>query len=179
MIRSVRAPIAIALGVTSLMTVAHTQSLTYPKPKRVEVVDDYFGVKVADPYRWMEDLNALDVKLWIDAQNDITFKYLDVLPSREELRKRITDLWNYPRVSAPAYRGGRWFYARNSGLQRQAVYYTRASLTSPERVAIDPNLLSPDGSVALSDFIPSPDGKHFAYGQSEGGSDWSAFYVRE
>jgi len=179
MIPSLRAPLVVALAFVTVITVAHTQSLTYPASKKVDVVDDYFGTKVADPYRWMEDLNAPEVKAWIDAQNAVTFKYLDTLPQREPLRTRITELWNTPRVSTPYYRGGRWFYSRNSGLQRQAVMFTRASLTSPESIALDPNALSPDGSIALSDFVPSPDGRRFAYGLSEGGSDWSTYYVRE
>jgi prolyl oligopeptidase len=158
---------------------AQTQSLSYPTPKKVDVADEYFGTTIRDPFRWMEDLNAPEVKAWIDAQNAVTFKYLEGLPEREPLRGRITELWNYARVSAPYFRGSRWFYARNTGLQRQSVMYTRASLTGPETVAIDPNVLSPDGSLALSDFVPAPDGKRFAYALSEGGSDWSTYYVRE
>src|SRR4051812_2048633 len=148
---------------------------TYPAARKGTVVDDYFGTKIPDPYRWMEDLNAPEVKAWVNAQNAVTFKYLDALPARERLRSRITELWNYARVSAPYYRGGHWFYSRNTGLQRQSVIYTRASLTSAESIAIDPNSLSPDGSVALADFVASPDGKRFAYALSEGGSDWSTY----
>ena len=179
MSRSIRAPLAVALTLVTVTLVAQTPVFDYPKPRIVDVTEDYFGTKVADPYRWMEDLNAQEVKQWVDAENALTFTYLYTLPAREQLRRRMTDLWNYARVSAPYYRGGHWFYSRNTGLQRQAVTFTRPSLTSRERVAIDPNTLSPDGSIALSDFVPSPDGKHFAYGQSEGGSDWSTFYVRE
>jgi len=179
MIPLFRAPLVTALAFVTVITVAHTQSRTYPTSKKVDVVDDYFGTKIADPYRWLEDLNAAEVKAWIDAQNAVTFKYLETLPLREPLRTRITELWNYARVSTPYYKGGRWFYSRNTGLQRQAVVYTRTSLTSAETIALDPNALSPDGSIALSDFVPSPDGKRFAYGLSEGGSDWSTYYVRE
>src|SRR5262249_14315210 len=89
------------------------------------------------------------------------------------------ELWDYPKVTAPFYRGGRWFYQRNTGLQRQSVWYSRPSLAGTETVVIDPNALSPDGSVALSGFVPSPDGRYFAYGQSEGGSDWATYYVRD
>ena len=153
--------------------------LKYPQPHKGEVVDTFAGTKVADPYRWMEDLNAADVKQWVDAENAVTFAYLDALPQRDVLKARITELWNYPKVSAPQYEGRRWFYNRNTGLQRQAVVFTRESLSGPERVAIDPNSLSPDGSVQLSAFVPAPDGQHFAYGQSDGGSDWSTYYVRE
>ena len=179
MTRSPGAPLVIALICATTVAVTYTQSLTYSKSKKVDVVDDYFGTRIADPYRWMEDLNSPDVKAWVDAQNAVTFKYLEALPSREPLRARITELWNYARVSTPYYKGGRWFYYRNTGLQRQSVMYTRASLTSAESVALDPNTLSPDGSIALSDFAASPDGKRFAYGLSEGGSDWSTYHVRE
>jgi prolyl oligopeptidase len=153
--------------------------LTYPQARKGDVVDDFFGTKVADPYRWMEDLNAPAVKQWVDAQNALTFKYLDALPHRDALKKRITELWNYPKVTPPRYEGRHWFYNRNSGLQRQSVVFTRETLNGTETVALDPNSLSPDGSVALSAFVPAPDAQHFAYGQAEGGSDWSTYYVRE
>jgi prolyl oligopeptidase len=176
--RRFRASLVI-LGVSIFtMAVPQTQSLEYPKSKTGGTTDDYFGTKVADPYRWLEELDAPDVAQWVAAQNAATFKYLEKLPAREPLRARITELWNYARVSAPSFRGGRWFYSRNTGLQRQAVVYTRTSLTSPESIALDPNALSPDGSIALADFVPSPDGSRFAYGLSEGGSDWSTFHVR-
>jgi len=133
--------IALACG-TSLL--AQSSSLTYPQPRKGEVVDDYFGTKVADPYRWMEDLNAPEVKQWVDAENAVTFKYLDTLPQRDALKKRITELWNYPKVTPPRYEGRHWFYNRNSGLQRQSVVFTRETLNGKETVAIDPNTLSPD-----------------------------------
>ena len=167
-----------ALPLLVAVPAAHGPSLKYPQARKGDVVDDYFGTKVPDPYRWMEDLDSPEVKSWIEAENAITFKYLESLPLRGELRKRITELWNYPKVSMPYYEGGRWFYSRNTGLQRQSVMYSRASLAGPSAVVLDPNALSPDGSVALSGFVPSPDGRHFAYGQSQGGSDWSTYYVR-
>jgi prolyl oligopeptidase len=174
--RATRIVLAIALLQTTLLA---QSSLKYPQTRKGDVVDDYFGTKVPDPYRWMEDLNAPDVKQWVDAENAVTFKYLDSLPVRDAFKKRITDLYNYPRVTTPYFQGRRWFYSRNTGLQRQSVVFTRETLTGPETVVVDPNQLSPDGSVALSSFAPAPDGQHFAYGQSEGGSDWSTYYVRE
>ena len=158
---------------------AQQPSLDYPSAPRGDVVDDYFGTAVADPYRWMEDLGSSEVTRWVDAQNALTRGYVDALPERDALKARITELWNYPTVTPPRYEGGRWFYSRNTGLQRQALVFTRETLESPEAVAVDPNSLSPDGSIALSGFAPSPDGRYFAYGQSHGGSDWSTYYVRE
>ena len=174
-----RAAAVVAAFLATTVVMAQIAPLIYPPTKKGDVVDTYFGTRIADPFRWLEDLNAPDVKAWIEAQNEVTFRYLDALAARATLRARITDLWNYPRVSAPYYRGGHWFYSRNTGLQRQSVVYMRSHLTSAERIALDPNVLSPDGSLALSDFVPSPDGKRFAYGLSEGGSDWSTYYVRE
>ncbi len=158
---------------------AQRSSLRYPPARRSEVVDDYFGTNVPDPFRWMEDLEAPELKAWIDAQSAMTFEYLRVLPLRDALEARITELWNYPKVTPPRYEGGRWFYRRNSGLQRQSPVVMREALSGPDTVVLDPNSLSPDGSIALSGFAPSPDGRHFAYGQSQGGSDWSTYYVRE
>jgi len=175
----IRVATALTVATVVEMTAMAQTGLKYPHARKGDVVDDYAGTKVVDPYRWMEDLNSPDLKSWIDAENAVTFAYLDRLPLRNELKTRITALWDYPKVGLPRYEGRRWFYARNSGLQRQSLVYTRETMAGPETVAIDPNELSPDGSVALSRWEPSPDGQHLAYGQSEGGSDWSTYYVRD
>jgi prolyl oligopeptidase len=153
--------------------------MTYPETRKDDVVDDYFGTKVPDPYRWLEDLNSPETARWVAAENAVTEAYLGTLPDRDALRARITELWNYARVGEPFWEGGRYFYYRNAGLERQNVVYMRPSLDEPATVALDPNQLSPDGSVALSDFVPSPDGKRFAFGQAAGGSDWSTYYFRD
>ncbi|HMF94330.1 MAG TPA: prolyl oligopeptidase family serine peptidase [Vicinamibacterales bacterium] len=173
------AKIAWFVALSVVTTTAQSSSFRYPQARKGDVVDTYFGTTVADPYRWMEDLNSGEVKQWVDAENAVTAKYLDALPLRDQLKSRITELWNYPKVTPPRYEGRHWFYNRNSGLQRQSVVFTRETLNGKETVAIDPNTLSPDGSVALSGFVPAPDAQHFAYGQSEGGSDWATYYVRE
>jgi prolyl oligopeptidase len=154
-------------------------TMTYPVSKKGDVVDDYFGTKVADPYRWMEDLESKEVAEWVAAQNAVTFDYLSKLPLRERFRTRITELWDYPKVGIPVSEGGRYFYTKNSGLQRQAPLYVRATLAAAPSVVIDPNVLSPDGKLSLAQWSPSPDGKLVAYGLAEGGADWQTLHVRE
>ena len=170
--------VAISAGSTVVAAQQQQGHISYPATKTVNHVDDYFGRKVNDPYRWMEDLNAPDVAQWVKAENAVTEKFLVTLPMRERFRSRITELWNYPKVGLPFREAGRLFYTKNSGLQRQSAYYMRTSLATPEQLVIDPNVLSPDGSVAFSQFVPSPDGRYLAYGLSQGGSDWSTAYVR-
>ncbi|HEV3139997.1 MAG TPA: GDSL-type esterase/lipase family protein, partial [Vicinamibacterales bacterium] len=170
---------AVELSLFGTGPMSKTDPLKYPVAKKGDVIDDYAGKKIADPYRWMEDLNSPDVKAWVDAENDVTFKYLDSLPSRDQFKKRITELYNYPRVSAPFFEGRHWFYSRNTGLQKQSVVFTRETLSGTERVAIDPNEISPDGSNALAHYDPSPDGQNLAYGLAVGGSDLETFYVRD
>ena len=151
--RSGRAALLIALACgTSLL--AQSSSLTYPQPRKGDVVDDYFGTKVADPYRWMEDLNAPEVKQWVEAQNAVTFKYLDTLPhARARCKQADHRALELPEGHAAALRrAATGSTTRNSGLQRQSVVFTRETLTRPETVALDPNSLSPDGSIALSRF---------------------------
>jgi len=173
---------ALAAALTApLAPVAAQQSPPprYPPTRMVDSATDYHGTKIADPYRWLEASNSPDVAAWIKAQNAVTLPYLAALPGRDVLRKRITALYDYARTGVPFWEAGRWFYTRNSGLQRQDVWYSRPTLEGAEQVVIDPNQLSPDGSVALSSFAPSPDGKSVAYGLSEGGADWTTFYVRD
>src|SRR3954452_5213526 len=150
--------LAVALAV-AFATAAGAQQqqgrIAYPPSKTTNQADDYHGRKVADPYRWMEDLNAPEVAQWVKAENALTERYLATLPMRDRFRSRITELWNYPKVGLPFREAGKLFYTKNSGLQRQSPYYMRTSLDSPEQLVIDPNVLSPDGSVALSLFSPS------------------------
>ncbi|MGE0482273.1 MAG: hypothetical protein AB7Q17_17585, partial [Phycisphaerae bacterium] len=151
---------------------------TYPRAKTVDVVDELHGVKIADPYRWMEDLDAPDLKQWIEAQNEITFGYLNEVPQREAIEARLTKLWDYERFGVPQKQGGRYFYSRNDGLQNQSVLYVASSLDEAPRVLLDPNTLSSDGTVALSGYEITKDGKWMAYGLSAAGSDWDEFKVR-
>lgn len=152
--------------------------LNYPMTKKVDTVDIYFGHKVADPYRWLEDDNSDETKNWVKAQNEVTFGYLNQIPYRAQIEARLTKLWDYPKISAPFKEGGHWFVFKNDGLQNQSVAYIKETLDGEENVILDPNKLSEDGTVALTNFSPSKDGKYLAYGISRGGSDWREFYVK-
>jgi prolyl oligopeptidase len=153
--------------------------IQYPPSKRVDHVDDYHGVKVPDPYRWLEQdvRNAKEVADWVAAQNAVTFAYLKNIPEREAIKKRITDLWNYEKVSAPSRVGPRYVFSKNDGLQNQSVYYTQETLDSEPKLLLDPNIWSKDGTVALAGMAFTEDGKYLAYGVSEAGSDWSGWKV--
>ncbi len=163
----------------AIATLAQQARLEYPPTRTVDTIDTYGSVKVPDPYRWLEDLDSKEVADWVKAENSVTMPYLAALPGRDVFRERITALYNYARTSVPFWEGGRWWYTKNSGLQKQSVWYSRVTLTGAEEMIIDPNQLSPDGSTALSQFTPSPDGKHYTYGLSEGGSDWVTIHVRD
>ncbi len=126
----------------------------------------------------MEDLDSKDNADWVAAENKVTFDYLGRLAMRDRLKQRITELWDFPKVSVPAREGGRYFYRKNSGLQRQSVLYVQANLQAEPSVVLDPNTLSPDGSLSLSDWKASPDGKLVVYGVSEGGADWETLTRR-
>jgi len=167
-----------ALGFAPFAQAQQTR-LTYPVTRTVDTVDDYHGTKVADPYRWLEEIDGPEVAGWVKAQNAVTMPYLASLPGRDFFNTRITALYNYARTSVPFWEGGHWFYTKNSGLQRQSVWYSRVTLDGAETMVLDPNQLSPDGSTALSDFTPAPDGKHYTVGLSEGGSDWVTLSVRD
>jgi prolyl oligopeptidase len=149
---------------------------SHPDPT---VVDVYHGQAVPDPYRWLEDLDSERTRAWIEAQNQLTFDYLQRIPARQRLLERLTQLWNYEKYSQPFKEGGRYFYFKNDGLQNQSVLYTQESLEAEARVLLDPNTLSEDGTVALSGIAISRDGRYLAYGLSRSGSDWQEWKVRD
>ncbi|MFT5587930.1 MAG: prolyl oligopeptidase [Bradyrhizobium sp.] len=153
--------------------------VTYPVSKLVDQVDDYHGVKVADPYRWLEDSNSAATQDWITAQNALTQSYLSGIPARSAIRERLTTLWNYERYSVPFRESGRYFISRNDGLQNQAVLYMMAELDGVARLLLDPNTLAADGTVALAGMAVSPDGRYLAYGTAASGSDWNTWKVRD
>jgi prolyl oligopeptidase len=150
----------------------------YPATAKGDTVDEYHGTKVPDPFRWLEDDNSAETKAWVQAQNKVTFSYLESLPKRVEIRQRLQTLWNFERFSVPRKRGGRYFFSRNSGLQNQSVLHVAESLSSAPRVLLDPNTLSSDGTVSLTESQPSDDGKMLVWGTSKAGSDWQEFRIR-
>jgi prolyl oligopeptidase len=171
--------VIIAVAPTLRTAGASDSKLTYPESKKGEVVDDYFGTKVPDPYRWLEDENSSDTKTWVEAQNSLTFSYLDKIPYREKLKTRLTELYNYPKISAPFRRGDTYFFTKNDGLQNQSVYYIQQGVNGTPELFLDPNKFSSDGTSVLRGFSLSKDGKYLAYGVSQGGSDWINLSVME
>ncbi|MBW4569072.1 MAG: prolyl oligopeptidase family protein [Tolypothrix carrinoi HA7290-LM1] len=153
--------------------------LTYPSSPYSDRVDDYHGTTVTDPYRFLEDPDSEETKAWVEAQNKVTFGYLNEIPAREKIKQRLTKLWDYEKYSIPFQEGENYFYFKNDGLQNQSVLYTLKTLDGEPKVLLDPNKLSADGTVALSGLSISENGKLLAYGLSSSGSDWQEWKVRD
>ena len=169
----------ILVGVLAMSGVAGmAQSLKYPAARAVDHTDDYFGTKVHDPYRWMEDVDSAEVKTWVDAENALTQSFLADVPARNKIHARLMELNDYERFSAPTAEAGRYFYRRNSGLQNQAVLYWQQGATGDAKVLIDPNTLSKDGTIALDSISVTDDGKLMAYALSEAGSDVQKVHIK-
>ena len=151
--------------------------LTYPTTRSGDVVDNYHGTEVADPYRWLEDDMSEETAAWVGAQNEVTFSYLQQLPGRTKIEERLTELWNYEKLGAPSEHGGQWFWSRNNGLQSQSVIYKGDGPYQNGKILLDPNKLSEDGTKSLSSMVLSEDGAYMAYAVSDGGSDWQKWYV--
>ena len=154
-------------------------ALQYPDAQRGDVVDDYHGTVVADPYRWLEDTNATATGAWVKAQNEVTEGLLAAVPARKVLNKRLTKVWDHERFGIPTEEGGRYFFTKNDGLQNQAVLYWATALNAKPKVLIDPNTFREDGTAALGGWEVSRDGKKIAYAVRQGGSDWSTWHVRD
>ncbi|GAA6616039.1 prolyl oligopeptidase family serine peptidase [Scytonema sp. NUACC26] len=150
----------------------------YPTTTKSNQVDDYHGTLVADPYRWLENPDSEETQAWIEAQNQVTFSYLQQIPVREAIKQRLTKLWDYEKYSIPFKEGDRYFYFKNDGLQNQSVLYTLKTLEDQPKVLLDPNKLSEDGTVALSGIAISEDGQLLAYGLSFAGSDWQEWKIK-
>ncbi|MHA3773418.1 prolyl oligopeptidase family serine peptidase [Verrucomicrobiota bacterium sgz303538] len=158
---------------------AESIALPYPVTRKADTVDEYHGTKVPDPYRWLEDDNSAETKAWVQAQNKVTFNYLEQIPERAKIRERLKTLWNYERYGVPFKEGDRYFYTYNSGLQNQRVLMVADTLASEPRVLLDPNSLSSDGTISLTKFSITDDGKLLAYGLARAGSDWEEWHVRD
>ncbi|MFH1999523.1 MAG: prolyl oligopeptidase family serine peptidase [Planctomycetota bacterium] len=158
---------------------AADNGLKYPAARKADVADDFHGTRVPDPYRWLEDPDSDETRAWVQAENKVTFSWLERIPARKKLQDRLTRLWNYEKYGIPTQKSGRYFYTRNDGLQDQAVLYWADSLNDPPKTLIDPNRLSENGTVAIQAHSVSRDGRWVAYGISSGGSDWAEWHVRE
>ncbi|QRK08729.1 S9 family peptidase [Archangium violaceum] len=166
-------------GATPSATVQAPVRLRYPAARKDSVVDNYHGTEVADPYRWLENPDSPESRQWIEAENQLTFGYLEKIPVRARLKQRMTELWDYEKYSVPWREGSRYFFHRNNGLQNQSVLYTADSLEAEPRVLLDPNTLSADGTVALAGLDITQDGNLMAYGVASAGSDWKEIRVRD
>lgn len=153
--------------------------MEYPETRKTDVTDDYHGTVVPDPYRWLEDDMSEETAQCVQAQNDVTFNYLEKIPFRGAIRDRLEELWNYERMGTPFKEGDYYFYSYNDGLQNQNVIYVTRDINEKGDVFLDPNMLSEDGTVALTNFAVSNDAKYVGYGTASAGSDWNEFFVKE
>ena len=171
--------LSIAGAIVACNSTPKMEKLTYPVTKKVDSVDVYFGTEVKDPYCWLEDDNSEETKSWVIEQNKVTDAYLQKIPYRKAIENRLTEIWNYEKMGTPSNKSGLLVYAKNDGLQNQYIYYYRKGTDGEEKVLIDPNKLSEDGTVALSSFKISKDGKYLGYAISRSGSDWQEIYVKD
>ena len=169
----------ILILMTTFSVLSAQAQIKYPQTPRDNTVDEYFGVKVADPYRWLENDTSAATAQWVEAENEVTNAYLARIPFRGKLLKRLKEVANYEKVGTPFKKHGRWYLYKNNGLQNQSVLYTMDRLDGEQRVFLDPNTLSTDGTVALKGCYFSHDGKYMAYAISRSGSDWQEFYVMD
>src|SRR5213596_1402834 len=171
----------LALVAAVLLTLAQNTAaqFKYPAAPTSNQVDDYNGVKVADPYRPLENPDSPESRAWIEAENKITFDFLKTIPERDEIKKRLTQVWDYERFGVPFKEGGRYFFSKNSGLQNQNVLYTTTNFSETPRELLDPNLLAKDGTIALGGLDVTEDARLMAYGLATAGSDWQQWKVRD
>ncbi len=168
---------AIATVSVSCMNGGKIELKEYPATERGDVVDNYFGTDVADPYRWLEDDSSEATAAWVKAQNEVTFDYLSQIPYRNQIKSRLTELWNYAKESAPVKHGDYYYYSYNDGLQNQSVIYRKSALDAEAELFLDPNTLAEDGTKALGEINFSDDGRYCAYSVAGSGSDWVDIYV--
>ena len=171
--------LTIVSGIIMMQACNQPKKMNYPITKTVDVVDDYHGTPIADPYRWLENDTSAETEAWVKEQNKVTFGYLEKIPFREQVKQRLTEIWDYPKYSVTFKKGNRYFYFKNDGMQNHSVLYVQESLNDEPRVLLDPNNLSEDGTVALATYDVSKDGKYLAYGIARAGSDWNEIFVME
>jgi prolyl oligopeptidase len=155
------------------------EAMHYPITKKVDTVDTYFGKKINDPYRWLEDDKSDETAAWVKEQNKVTYDYLSKIPFRDKIKKRLTEIWNFEKRSTPFKKGKYYFYYKNDGIQNQNVLYVQEGLAGNARILLDPNTLASDGTVSLGGLGISKDGKYLAYSINRAGSDWSEIYVMQ
>jgi prolyl oligopeptidase len=175
----VRHATALAIMIPTLAAAQGPGPLKYPDTRRADTVETLHGRAVPDPYRWLEDPNSAETKAWVEAENRVTFGFLEQIPARGAIKERLTKLWNYERYGTPSREGDWYIYAKNDGLQNQSVIYKTKSVDAPAEILIDPNSLSKDGTVALGGLSFSDDGKYLAYSLAASGSDWLEWHVRD
>lgn len=162
-----------------MFSCSQKNNIQYPETRKENISDDYWGTRVNDPYRWLEDDRSQETEEWVTAQNQLTYSYLEKIPFRDRLRERLTELMNYPKYGYPQKINNKYYFYKNDGLQNQSVLYELDSLTAEPKVLLDPNKLSTDGTIALSRASFSKDGKYLAYSISKSGSDWNEIFVME
>ena len=171
--------ILLIFSMALLSSIHSANKINYPKTAKEKVIDTYFGAKVQDPYRWLENDTSAATAMWVKAQNRVTNDYLNQIPFRNDLKKRLTNLSKYQKYTSPFKKNGQYFYYKNNGLQNQSVLYRQSTLTSEPEIMLDPNTLSTDGTVALTNISFSKDGKYLQYSIARSGSDWNEIYVMD
>ncbi len=169
--------VALFTSCNNMEQIKKENNIDYPQARVGDVIDNYFGTEVADPYRWLEDDNSEETGKWVDAENIVTNSYLDKIPFRNAMKERLEKLWNYPKIGLPFKKGDFWYFYKNNGLQNQSVLYKMDNLDAEPEVFIDPNTFSEDGTTSLSGMSFSKDGKYCAYLISKGGSDWNEIFI--
>jgi len=170
--------VVISFLAVSFMISCAEKPLQYPPTSKGDVKDTYFGTEVEDPYRWLEDDNSAETAEWVKTQNKLTFEYLAKLPHREEIKARLTELWDYPKYGTPIKEAGKYFFYKNNGMQNQSVLYMTDDLAAEPKVLLDPNTLTNDGTAALTNIEISNDGKYLMYQLAKSGSDWNEIFVK-
>ncbi|HTN76566.1 MAG TPA: S9 family peptidase, partial [Pirellulaceae bacterium] len=179
LLRTLALALLLACFPTLPLHAADMPTFPYPAARRGDTIEVYHGQKIADPYRWLEEPDSPETRAWVTAENKITDAFLAEIPQRGAIRGKLERLWNYERFGLPVKRGGKYFYSRNDGLQNQAVLLVTDSLKAEPRLLLDPNTLSKDGTVALTGWQASEDGRHLAFGLASAGSDWQEWKVLE